>query len=178
MEVGNLVLTRHMVGDDNSTILFGYKPEREIQEILTLDDVAIELNFAITEAKQTQIRVQCQTPQGFGIMRSELANYEAVAKLEKLLKNRPHHPEYPQQGLIYTVWVHKPAVVRMLQNPKLVEIFHEMGFLPMFRLRFWKGKPEGSSRKDDLIVVTLAGVAGMVMFKKATLMEFPEMGTM
>lgn len=176
-EVGNLVLTRHTVGDERSTIVFGFKPEREIGEILSLNDVAFELNFSIIEERGLQIRTQCQTPQGFGILRGEIFDEEVMGKIERLLKDRPHHKEFPQQGLIYTVWVHKPAVVKMLQSPKLIELFEQTGFLPMFRLRFWKGIPEGSSRKDDLLLVTLAGFAGRVMFKKATLTEFPEMGS-
>lgn len=177
MEVGNLVLTRRTVGDDHSTILFGFKPERDIREILTLNDVAFELNFAVTELRGEQIRTQFQTPQGFGILRGELLEFDHYQKMERLLRKRPHHREFPQQGLIYTVWVHKPAVVKMLQDPRLEELYELTGFLPMLRLRFWKGIPDGSSRKEDLLVVTLAGFAGMVMFKKATLTEFPEMGT-
>jgi len=166
-----------MVGDDSSTIIFGFKPERDIREILTLDDVAFELNFAVSELRTNQLRTQCQTPQGFGILRGELLEFDHYQKMERLLRKRPHHPQYPHLGLIYTVWVHKPAVVKMLQDSRLQELYELTGFLPMLRLRFWKGIPDGSSRKEDLLVVTLAGFAGAVMFKKATLTEFPEMGT-
>jgi hypothetical protein len=65
----------------------------------------------------------------------------------------------------------------MLQDANLQELYELTGFLPMLRLRFWKRIPDGSSRKKDLLVVTLAGFAGTVMFKKATLTEFPQMGS-
>jgi hypothetical protein len=56
MEVGNLCLTRYMVGDDFSTVVFGFLPERDIREILTLDDVAFELNFAVSKLQRNQLR--------------------------------------------------------------------------------------------------------------------------
>lgn len=177
MEAGRLVLTRKVNGESDSGILFGFKPERDISEILEIGDVAVELALQILEVRGEQLRVVFQTPHGFGILRENILVEDDLTVFNKLVAKRTPHLEYPQVALVYSVWVHKPAIVKMLQDPKLLEFLKQTGFLPMFRLKFWNVVPTHSRTKDPILALSLVGVKGHVMFKKATLLELPQMGS-